>query len=112
MSLGRPIAVVFFRTEAGNEPVREWLRSLSKEERKIIGEDILEVQFRWPVGKPLVDHLGEQIWEIRSRLQNTIARVFFTFYEGKMVLLHGFIKKTQKTPRHELEIARRRKAQL
>ena len=108
----RPIAVRFFRTEAGNEPVREWLKSLTKEDRKAIGEDILLVQYRWPIGKPLVDHLGDRIWEIRSRLKNTIARTLFTIHEKQIILLHGFIKKTQRTLHNELELAHKRKAQL
>ena len=90
----RPIAVKFFRTDAENEPVRNWLKSLPKEDRKRIGEDILTVQYRWPAGKPLVDNLGDQLWEVRSHLKNTIARTLFTIHHQEMVLLHGFIKKT------------------
>jgi hypothetical protein len=78
MKAARPLAVIFFKTEATNEPVREWLRALSQDARKTIGEDILTVQYAWPVGKPLVDHLGEGIWEIRSRLKDAIARTLFT----------------------------------
>ena len=111
MKSERPLAVVFFRTEAGNEPVREWLKGLPKEDRKTIGEDILTVQYAWPVGKPLVDHLGEGIWEIRSRLANRIARTLFIEAEEEIVLLHGFIKKTRKTPKDDLVLAKKRKKQ-
>ncbi len=111
MNSQRPLAVVFFRTEAGNEPVREWLKELPKEDRKTIGEDILTVQYGWPVGKPLVDHLGEGIWEIRSRLGNRIARTLFIEADQDIVLLHGFIKKTQKTPKDDLALAKKRKKQ-
>lgn len=111
MNSQRPLAVVFFRTEAGNEPVREWLKELPKEDRKTIGEDILTVQYGWPVGKPLVDHLGEGIWEIRSRLGNRIARTLFIEADQEIVLLHGFIKKTQKTPKDDLALAKKRKKQ-
>src|SRR3954469_15312753 len=107
----RPLAVVFFRTEAGNEPVREWLKSLPKTERKTVGADVLKVQFTWPVGKSLVDNLGDGIWEIRSRLENRIARTLFAFVDQEIVLLHGFIKKQQKTPQIELDLARKRKKQ-
>jgi len=68
MEAERPLKVIFFQAESGNEPVREWLKSLPADERKSIGEDILSVQFAWPVGKPLVDSLGNGIWEVRSRL--------------------------------------------
>jgi phage-related protein len=111
MKSERPLAVVFFRTEASNEPVREWLKGLPKEDRKAIGEDILTVQYAWPVGKPLVDHLGEGIWEVRSRLGNRIARTLFIEADREIVLLHGFIKKTRKTPKDDLALAKKRKKQ-
>ncbi|MGD0137411.1 MAG: type II toxin-antitoxin system RelE/ParE family toxin [Tepidisphaeraceae bacterium] len=108
----RKLDVLFFQTDSGNEPVREWLLSLPKGERKTIGDDVLKVQYCWPIGKPLVGSLGNGLWEVRSRLGDRIARVMF-YVEGQtMVLLHGFVKKTQKTPRHELELALRRKNQL
>jgi len=109
MKSERPLNVVFYQTATGHEPVREWLKSLSKEERKAIGADILSVQYAWPVGKPLVDNLGEGIWEIRSRLPNRIARTMFAVVDEEIVLLHGFIKKQQQTPQRELELARKRK---
>jgi phage-related protein len=111
MKAERPLKVVFFKTEAGNEPVREWLKGLSKEDCKVIGTDILTVQYAWPVGKPLVDNLGDGIWEVRSRLDNRIARTLFAMVDQEMVLLHGFIKKQQKTPHDELELAKKRKKQ-
>jgi phage-related protein len=89
--------------------VREWLKDLPKDERRIIGEDIMTVQFRWPLGMPLVDHLGSGIWEIRIRLANRIARTLFFVHEGEIILLHGFIKKTQKTPNEDRALALRRK---
>jgi phage-related protein len=106
----RPIRVVSFRTETGNEPVREWLKDLPKEEKKVIGEDIKTVQFSWPVGKPLVDHLGGQIWEVRSRLKDRIARTLFTVHKQEIVLLHGFIKKDRRTPIDDLRLAKKRKS--
>ncbi len=109
MKSERPLNVVFYQTGAGHEPVREWLKSLPKEERKTVGADILSVQYAWPVGKPLVDHLGEGIWEIRSRLPNRIARTLFAVVDEEIVLLHGFIKKQQSTPLHQLELAKKRK---
>ena len=108
MKSARPLKVVFYQTAVGNEPVREWLKSLPTEECKIIGVDILSVQYAWPVGKPLVDHLGEGVWEIRSRLPNRIARTLFAVIDEEIVLLHGFIKKQQTAP-DELALAKKRK---
>ena len=111
MKAERPLKVVFFKTDTGNEPVREWLKTLSKEDCKIIGTDILTVQYAWPVGKPLVDNLGDGLWEVRSRLDNRIARTLFVMVNQEIILLHGFIKKQQKTPPDELELAKKRKKQ-
>ena len=91
--------------------MREWLRALSKEDSKVIGADILTVQYAWPVGKRLVDNLGDGIWEVRSRLDNRIARTLFAMVDQEIVLLHGFIKKQQKTPQDELDLAKKRKKQ-
>lgn len=102
------LSVAFFRTASGNEPVREWLRSLAREDRRIIGEDIKTVQFGWPLGMPLVRKLDKGLWEVRTRLPGRIARVIFTTGESRMILLHGFIKKSQKTPRDDLELAKSR----
>lgn len=109
---GKRVQAVFYRTEAGGEPVREWLKSLpSREDRKRIGEDIKTVEFGWPVGMPVCRSVGGGIYEVRSDLaQNRIARVLFYFDKnGQRVLLHGFIKKTQKTPDEDLELARKNK---
>ena len=99
---------VFFRSKVGNEPVREWLKSLAKEQRKAIGGDIAYVQFKWPIGKPRVDHLRGAVWEVRSSLDNRIARTLFAVEGGQMVLLHGLIKKTQQTPDSDIELALKR----
>ena len=111
MKVERPLRVVFFKTDTGHEPVRDWLKSLAKEDCKTIGADILTVQYAWPVGKPLVDNLGDGLWEVRSRLDNRIARTLFAVVAQEIVLLHGFIKKTQKTPDDELALAKKRKRQ-
>jgi phage-related protein len=107
------IEAVFFRTGAGGEPVREWLKALSPiEDRKQIGVDIRTVEFGWPIGMPVCRPLGDGLYEVRSGLsQNRIARVlFYIDAKGRMILLHGFIKKTQKTPPADLELARKNKA--
>ena len=99
---------IFYRSAAGNEPVREWLKSLPKPERKSIGEDIAYVQFKWPIGKPRVDHLHGAVWEVRTSLGNRIARTLFAVDGSTMILLHGFIKKTQQTPASEIALAEHR----
>lgn len=110
MNADSVLSVVFFLTESGDEPVREWLKSLDKEDRKTIGEDIKLVQFRWPLGMPLVRKMEADLWEVRSHLSGgRIARVLFTVRDGEMALLHSFIKKSRKTPVKDLELARRRK---
>ena len=102
------LRVLFYRTSAGKEPVREWLKALPVEDRKIIGDDLKTAQFGWPLGMPLIRKLETDLWEVRSRLYNRIARVIFTVEGDTMVLLHGFIKKSQKTPAADLQLARRR----
>ena len=104
----RALQIVFYKTESNNEPVREWLRSLQKTEKKLIGEDIKAVQLEWPIGMPTVRKLDKDLWEIRTHLENKIARVLFTVLETNVVLLHGFVKKSQKTPREDLNLAKQR----
>jgi phage-related protein len=110
---GKRIPAIFYRTEAGGEPVRDWLKKLAlPEDRKRIGEDIKTVEFGWPVGMPVCRPLGNGIYEVRSTLaQNRIARVLFYVDErNRMVLLHGFIKKTRKIPDEDLQLARSNKS--
>ncbi len=102
------LQVLFYKSETGKEPVREWLKSLKQNDRRIIGEDIKTVQFGWPIGMPLTKKIDTNLWEIRSNLDNRIARVIFTIYEEVIVLLHGFIKKSQKLPAADVTLARKR----
>ena len=100
----------FYRLDSGREPVRERLKELEQADRKAIGEDIKDVEFSWPIGMPLVRSLGRELWEVRSNLpRGRIARVLFCVEPGHMVLLHGLIKKTQKTPQHDIDLALKRK---
>lgn len=101
----------FFENERGKMPVREWLLGLSVEDRKTIGDDIRTAKFGWPVGMPLCRSIAGKkgLWEIRIELSGgRIARIFFCVHDGSMALLHGFIKKSQKTPDKELAIALKR----
>lgn len=98
----------FYKTAMGTEPVKEWLLTLTKIDRKQIGSDVSYVQFKWPIGKPQVDHLRGAIWEIRTTLKTRIARILFAVEDNEMVLLHGFIKKTQTTDKHEIDLAEAR----
>jgi phage-related protein len=109
----RKIPVVFYRTRSSAELVRDWLRSLDERDRNAIGLDLMRVQFRWPVGMPLCRGLGDGLWEVRTHLPgNRIARVLFCVVRDHIVVLHGFIKKTQKTPDEELALARKRKKEF
>ena len=110
MSTIQRLQVVFYKTDSGKEPVRDWLKELNKDDRKVIGKDIKTVQFGWPLGMPLVRKIEKGLWEVRIQLDNRIARILFTSHNGIMVLLHGFIKKSQKTPTKDLKIAKQRMA--
>lgn len=103
------LTAVFFQQEAsGDEPVRSWLKHLPAAERQAIGEDIQAVQFGWPMGLPLCDHIEGNIWEVRTKLENRIARLFFACDETRMVLLHGVIKKRPKADRDDIDLAQDR----
>jgi len=105
----RRFPAFFFRTEAGNEPVREWLRSLPREERRVIGLDLQRLEHRWPVGMPLSRPLGEGLHELRSNLPGgRTARLLFFAAAGELIVVAGFLKKTGKTPKVELDRARAR----
>lgn len=108
----KKLDAVFFRSETGAEPVRNWLKELSKADKKAIGEDIQTVQFGWPLGMPLVGNLGHGLWEVRTKLSGgRIARIVFFMDDHTMILVNGFMKKTQKTPQSELDLSRKRKRQ-
>jgi phage-related protein len=107
------IPLIFFRTERGSEPVREWLKGLAEAERQAIGQDLLRAQWRWPVGMPLGRPLGNGLWEVRTDLPTKrTARVLLCIYRGHLVALHGFLKKTRTTPDEDLELARKRQKEL
>jgi phage-related protein len=107
------IPLVFYRTRAGSEPVREWLKELPEDDRRAVGHDLERVQHRWPVGMPLARPLGKGLWEVRTNLAgHRIARVIFCFHEEELVALNGFIKKTQKAPQGELDLAMHRKKEM
>jgi phage-related protein len=112
-ALPQKTPLIFFRTESGDEPVREWLKDLPPEDRRAAGMDLMRAQWRWPVGMPLCRPMGDGLWEIRTDLPSArIARVLLAVDEGTLVALHAFIKKTQKTPPSELAVARKRLKEL
>jgi len=107
------IPVMFYRTSMGTEPVLDWLRGLSAEDRRVIGADLATVQFGWPIGMPLCRALGDGLWEVRSSLPgNRIARLIFFAKVDRLGVVHGFIKKTEKTPPDILDVARRRMKEM
>jgi len=109
----KKLPAVFYRSPNGTEPVREWLKNLRQDDRRSIGHDVGCAEVGWPVGMPLCRSLGGGLWEVRSNLvHGRIARVIFCVHDGRMVLLHGFEKKTQKTPKPDLETARKRQREI
>ena len=110
----RKLPAVFYKTAGGSEPVRDWLKDdLEAEDRKIIGSDIATVQYGWPVGMSVCRPLGKGLHEVRSNLgSNRIGRVIFCFHKDEIVLLHGFIKKTQRTPKPDIDLARDRQKEI
>ena len=105
----KKILAFFYKLDSGKEPVREWLMGLSRDDRQIIGKDIQKVEFGWPIGMPYSRNLEKGLYEVRSNITDKrIARVLFCIQKNQMVLLHGFVKKTQSTPDREKEIARKR----
>lgn len=107
------VQLIFYRSPAGADVVLEWLRNLPDEDRNVVGQDLMRVQFQWPIGMPVCRPLGDGLWEVRSNLPSKrIARVLFCFTEGRLLALHAFIKKTQKTPDAELQLGRRRKREF
>jgi phage-related protein len=109
----RKLPVVFYRTRAGVEVVRDWLHRLDQGDRNAIGQDLMRVQYRWPIGMPLCRAMGDGLWEVRSDLaSNRIARLLFSVQQSKLLILHGFVKKSQKTPDEDLALARKRKREF
>ena len=109
----RIVPVIFYRTRAGASVVRDWLRGLDAKDRNAIGQDLMRVQYRWPVGMPLCRAMGGGLWEVRSDLpSNRIARVLFCVSGGKILVLHAFVKKSQKTPDADLALARKRQREF
>ena len=107
------IPVVFYRSPASVEPVRDWLRGLPEGDKRTIGADLALVQVGWPVGMPLCRPLSGGLWEVRSDLPSRrIARLLFFVHENRIGVVHGFIKKTQKTPPDDLELARKRMQEM
>lgn len=112
MKRDEPIAVRFYKSSGATEPVRKFIKDLPEEDRRTVGSDLLVVQWTWPVGKPLVAPLGNGIYELRSTLPNRICRILFFQLEDSLLLLHSFIKKTQKCPKKDLDLALARKKEI
>ena len=113
MESAKKLPARFYRNTNGNEPVREWLQRLTQEERRAIGKDMQKVEFGWPLGLPVCRSLGGGLWEVRSTLPSRrTGRVIFCIAAEQMILLHGFIKNTQQTPKRDLDMARQRHAEI
>jgi len=113
MKAPQKIPLFFYCSGTSNEPVREWLKALDAPDRFAVGQDLMRVQWRWPIGMPLCRPMGQGLWEVRTELpSNRIARVLICLDNGVLVALHAFIKKTQKTPDGDLALARKRQKEL
>ncbi|QTA85710.1 type II toxin-antitoxin system RelE/ParE family toxin [Desulfonema magnum] len=108
---GQQLRIKFYQNDLGKEPVKDWLKTLQKDARKAVGKDMMTVQYGWPIGMPVVRALSgyKKLWEVRTELKGGIARIMFTIYKDVIVLLHGIIKKSQKTPKKDIDIAEKRK---
>lgn len=106
------LKVIFYKTDAGNEPALDFLRDLDPEDRKIVGADLRTVQIGWPLGMPLCRKLVKGIYEVRSDISDKrIVRLVFFQHEQNIIIVHGFIKKTQTTPDDVLKLSKKRKAE-
>ncbi len=110
MEIKKKLQADFFKTEQNNESVRDFLKLLSPEDKKSVGADIMAVEMSWPIGYPTVRKLDTDLWEVRTDISDKrICRVMFTVNGKKMILLHAFIKKTQKTPKEDMELGKKRR---
>lgn len=113
VQLPKSFPLNFWTSDIGNEPAREWLRDLPEPDRTAVGRDLRRIQFGWPIGMPLVKSLKGGLWELRTSLPTRReARVMFCVNDETIIVLHGFIKKTQKTPVSELNVAIKRMKEL
>jgi phage-related protein len=112
MVITKPFDIRFYQETSGKEPVLEWIKDFNEKDQKIISRDIKQIQYNWPWKMPLIKSLGNGLMEIRIKLKDKQVRIFFILHDGVIILLHGFIKKTQKTPNNELEIAFKRLKQI
>lgn len=113
MDSGKRLKVVFYKTESGIEPVRDWLKKLGRPDSILIGEDVRMVEFGWPIGMPTCKSIGKRLFEIRTNLPgNRTSRILFFIEDKMMYLLHGFIKKSQKIPQSDLNLALKRRREM
>lgn len=109
----KKIAARFYETAGGRLPVREWLLGLTRDDRRVVGTDLQKVEFGWPIGMPYCRPLSGGLWEVRSDISDgRTARVIFCIVAGEMILLHAFVKKTQKTPQSDMSLALKRKREV
>jgi phage-related protein len=107
------LPIVFYQTATGSAPVLEWLRKSDALDRKQLGLDLLRVQENWPIGMPVCKSFGSGLWEVRSSLSGgRIARMIFCLKGSEIYVLHGFMKKTQKTPQQDLALAQKRMKEI
>jgi phage-related protein len=109
----KKIQARFYELASGKKPVRDWLLELTRDDCRAVGFDIQTVEFGWPIGMPVCKPLGNGLYEVRSNLADgKIGRVLFCIIANEMILLHGFVKKTQKTPLAEMALAVKRMKEI
>ena len=109
----KKLAAAFYASGSGNEPVRDWLLGLDKADRRLVGQSIATAEYGWPIGMPPCRSLGNGLFEIRSTISGgRNARVVFAVVDERMVLLHGFVKISRKTPKADLDVAQRRYSEI
>lgn len=107
------LEVEFYKTEGGNEVVLDFLRGLPADDKKTVGEDLKTLQFGYPIGMPLCRPVG-RLWELRSSPPSKRELRLLWFYHKKartIVVVHAFIKKTQKTPQKDINLGEARKGE-
>src|SRR3989338_2217713 len=108
--------VTYYKDSLGGKPVDEFLLELGKKNPKLQAkafEGVLKLRNKTYHAEPLSKHIEPGLWELRIKSGSDILRIFYTFTKGReIILLNIFIKKKQKTPRGELELARKRLKQI
>lgn len=113
MKFNKAFKIYFYKEQSGKSPVEIWInKMLTLKEKNKIYDGLKKLQCEWPIGLPLTRHLENNLWEMRTYLGTRDSRLIFIIKNKNIFILHGFIKKTNKTPRNEINLALDRKEKL